>query len=98
MRKYLSYVVCMSVGVLATVMPAGAAQSLNECHRVASECLNAGGDRQQCQTRVDDCMSRNACEEVYLSCLELMEIDETVTEAACAGKRATCRRKRGETP
>lgn len=90
--------VCLSVGMLTAPVPLHAAEQLDECHRVASDCMSAGGSESQCQARVDDCMSRNACEEVYLSCLELMEIDETMTEAACAKKRTACRRKRRETP
>ena len=97
MRKNL-WVVGLLVVMTGLAQAAEATRQLDTCHREASECMRAGGDEQQCQARVDECMSRNACEEVYLSCLELMEIDETVTEAACVRKRATCRRSRGEQP
>ena len=97
MRKVL-WVASAFVVMAGMANVAVAAQRMDECHRVASECMQAGGDKKQCQAQVDECMSRNACEEVYLSCLELMEIDETVTEAACTRKRATCRRSRGEKP
>ena len=80
---------------LAAVPPATAsAGAMNQCHQVAAECMKQGGDRISCQARVDECKSRNACEEVYLSCLELMEIDETITEEACSEKRRQCALKR----
>ena len=89
---------CLAAGVLAMTLPVHAAEQMDRCHRVASNCMKAGGSEKECQEWVDDCMSRNACEEVYLSCLELMEIDETVTEAMCEKKRASCREKRKVTP
>ncbi len=97
MRKNL-LVVGLLVVMTGLAQAAESRQLLDTCHREASECMQAGGDTNQCQARVDECMSRNACEEVYLSCLELTEIDETVTEAACIRKRATCRRSRGDQP
>ena len=82
--------------LLAVVLPAtsSATGTMDQCHRAAAECMQKGGDRISCQARVDECRSRNACEEVYLSCLELMEIDETVTEEDCSRKRRQCAKKR----
>lgn len=87
-----------SLLAILIVASAGLAQQMDQCHRIAKTCLKAGGSEKECQEWIDDCMSRLACEEVYLSCLELMEIDETVTEATCDKKRASCRRKRGDSP
>ena len=78
----------------AMITHAPAARVMDECHRIAADCAARGKAPADCQAQVDDCMSRHACEEVYLSCLELMEIDETVTEAACEQKRRECGRKR----
>ena len=68
---------------------------LEQCGRVASQCREQGKSALDCQRQVDECMSDNACEEVYLSCLELMELEENLTEAACARKRDECRKGRG---
>ena len=81
---------------LAAAMQAGASEAMNQCHEVATRCMNAGNDAKQCQQQVDACMSDNACEEVYLSCLELMEVDEGMTDAACEKKKAACRRRYGQ--
>ncbi len=79
--------------VPATAQVANPGQ-LGTCDREAAECLKKGGTRNSCQARIDECLSRNACEVVYASCLELMEIDESVTEADCRKKRAACVKKR----
>lgn len=83
--------------LLAPVAWGGASEdALHRCHEVATRCKAAGGNAAQCQRQVDACMSDNACEEVYLSCLELMEVDEDMTEAACGRKRAECRKRYGQ--
>ena len=95
MLKYMTLACCILLpapGVLALSATAGA---MNQCHGEAARCMKAGGTRESCQAVVDECMSRHACEEVYLSGLELMEIDENMTESACGKKRAECRKKRG---
>ena len=84
-----------SLALLGLSAKATVANELQQCGRIASKCKNAGGSTTECQRKVDDCMSENACEEVYLSCLELMEIEESLTEAACEKKRNECRKKRG---
>jgi len=94
------YRVFLFAAAMLLPLPAGLAGAfaagglLEQCNREAAACLEKGGDRTSCQAVVDECMSRNACEEVYMSCLELMELDEGVTESDCRKKRAQCREKR----
>ncbi len=84
-------------GLMAGIVPPSAqASALEQCARVAAECRQRGGDQAECQRKVDACMSDNACEEVYLSCLELMEVEETLTEEACKRKRDECKSKRAQ--
>jgi len=76
--------------LLAGAEVARAGERLDVCHQVASQCLAAGGDDASCRREVDKCMSEHACEEVYYSCLELMELEETLTEQDCKRKRTEC--------
>ncbi len=80
----------MLAGVFADVLVARAAQPMNQCHQVALRCKEQGLEAWRCQRQVDECMNRHACEEVYYSCLELMELEEGLTEQACERKRDKC--------
>ena len=76
--------------LIFSAMAADASEALRMCSQKAAECRAGGGSAQQCQAVVDSCMSDNACEEVYMSCLELMELEENLTEEACRQKRQQC--------
>ena len=95
MRLLLSSVIaCASLCVF--MGEARANKVLQECHDVAVRCRALGLDAARCRRKVDECMSRHACEEVRASCLELMEIDESITEAVCGRKRDDCRKHYGQ--
>ena len=94
MIRFTMLAAALSLVLPAAVSTASAAGGMDQCHREAADCMRRGGDRVSCQARVDECMSRNACEEVYLSCLELMEVEEDLTEAQCQRKREKCAAKR----
>lgn len=70
------------------------AESLAACQKLALACQKQAGEHDvmgaQCRRKVDACMNRARCEEAYLSCLELVELEET-TEEACRVQRARCR-------
>jgi len=93
-RTFAAAVAC--AGGMMWAGMAASAEVLGQCHDVATRCKASGGTPQECRRQVDECMSKHACEEVYLSCLELMEADETVTENACEQKRNACRKRYGQ--
>lgn len=78
----------------AMVQPATAQTRVAQCEAEARACRAASTTKgifdSACTARYDACMNRNRCVEVYASCLELMELEEGVTEAQCVQKRTAC--------
>ncbi len=70
------------------------AETMAACQKLALACQKQAGAHDvmghQCRRQVDACMNRARCEEAFLSCMELVELEET-TEEACRIQHARCR-------
>jgi len=80
--------------LFAMTEPAVARNPLQVCNTVAEICLRNAPNKlvnQECTKQVDACMNRAACDYAYYSCLELMEDDESMSEATCKAERRECR-------
>ncbi len=91
--------VMLALAALALKAPsAGAGNAMQVCNKVAEICRrHAPNDlvNAECVAQVDACMNRAQCDYAYLSCLELMEDDDAMNEAACRKARAECRKAQG---
>ena len=85
----------VALGLLVSEARAG--NPMQVCNKVAEICRRHAPNEvvnTACIAQVDACMNRAQCDYAYLSCLELMEDDDTMSEAACRKARTECRKAR----